>query len=443
MGSLPDLDTPSPSLSSRISTVVPATPRGDQNGAYRLNYMDLLMKLHYIRPVFLFNSQAVQGFSISDLKKPMFPLLDLYCHVSGRIRRSESGHPFIKCNDAGVRIAESHCDRTLQEWVDGNGNGNAVEGLVHDHVLGPDLAFSPLVFVKFTWFKCGGLSVGLSWAHVLGDAFSAFDFISKWSQMLAGQAPPKSLHMPNLPEPQILPNSISGNPPISIERTNIVGEYWLATNDKDVATHSFHITSEQLHYLITATSNQYSDTTNKAKKTTYFEIISALLWKCIANIRDQNFGPKAVTICTSKPNRPENESPTNGFIVLSKIEAEFSIGKCEISELVKLIDENKMVENHVVEKLVEGDLDFIVYGAKLTFVDLEEANTYHGVKLNGHKPIMANCTFHGVGDQGVVLVLPAPEDNELNGGNGRIVTVSLPRDELDQLKDKLGEWGIH
>lgn len=441
MGSLPDLDNPS--LSSRISTVVPATPRGEQNGAYQLNYMDLVVKLHYIRSVYFFNSEAVQGFTISELKKPMFPLLDPYSHVSGRIRRSETGRPFIKCNDAGVRIAESHCDRTLQEWF--CENGNAVHGLVHDHVLGPDLAFSPLVFVKFTWFKCGGLSVGLSWAHVLGDAFAAFNFIAKWSQILAGQSPPKSLQIPNPPQPQISPNSIAEYPPISIKKTNIVGEYWLATNDNDVATHSFHITSKQLHHLVTTTCNQNSDTTNKAN-TSYFEIISALLWKCIAKIRDENFGPKVVTICTSKSNRADNEFPTNGFLVLSKIEAEFSPGKCEILELVKLIAENKMVENHVMEKLVErgeGLEDFIVYGANLTFVDLEEANICDGVKLNEKKPIMANCTFRGVGDQGVVLVLPAPEDNE-DGGNGRIVTVSLPHEELCQLKNEVeGEWGIH
>lgn len=148
MGSLPDLDIPS--LSSRISTVVPATPRGEQNSAYQLNYMDLVVKLHYIRSVYFFNSESVQGFTMSELKKPMFPLLDPYSHVSGRIRRSETGRPFIKCNDAGVRIAESHCDRTLQEWF--RENGNAVHGLVHDHVLGPDLAFSPLVFVKVRTF---------------------------------------------------------------------------------------------------------------------------------------------------------------------------------------------------------------------------------------------------------------------------------------------------
>lgn len=145
MGSLCDFENPP--LSSRISTVVPATPRGEQNGAYKLSSMDLLMKLHYIRVVYFFRSEAVPGLTIYDLKKPMFPVLDLYSRVSGRIRGSETGRPFIKCNDAGVRIAESHCDeKTLEEWLAKNGYSG--DGLVHDHVLGPDLDFSPLVFVK-------------------------------------------------------------------------------------------------------------------------------------------------------------------------------------------------------------------------------------------------------------------------------------------------------
>ncbi|RZC15853.1 NADPH--cytochrome P450 reductase [Glycine soja] len=281
---------------------------------------------------------------------------------------------------------------------------------------------------QFTWFKCGGLSVGLSWAHVLGDAFSAFNFISKWSQILSGQAPPKSLHTPNLPQPKTSPNSIVENPLISIKKTNIVGEYWLATNDNDVATYSFHITSKKLHHLVTTTFNQTNDNTNEAK-TTYFEIISALLWKCIANIRGQHFGPNVVTICTSESNRAENEFPTNGFLVLSKVEADFSTGKFEISELVKLIAENKMVENHVMEELVEGDEgreDFIAYGLNLTFVNLEEANIYDGVKLNEQKPIMANCTFRGVSDQGVVLVKHQKLRNMMLAPAGSFLLTTAP-----------------
>jgi hypothetical protein len=432
MGSLPNLEIPI--QTSRISTVVPATPRDEENGAYNLNYMDLLMKHHYIRSIYLFNSESVKNLSIPDLKRPMFPLLDSYLHVSGRVRKSETGRAFIKCNDAGVRIVESECHKTVGEWLDEN--EYCVDGLVHDdHVLGPDLAFSPLVFVKFTYFKCGGLSVGLSWAHILGDAFSAFNFITKWSNILSGQAPPKSLHMPNFTKPQFKSNSVYDNP-ISIKKATIVDGYWLNANDTYVATYTFHMTSKQLHHL--ATMSQSISTNN----TKYFEIISAMIWKCIAQIKG-NFGHRVVTICTTNfSSRAEDEFPTNG-LVLSKIETNVSLGEVDVSELAKLIGEKKINENLALEKIVEegeGKDDFIVYGAKLTFVDLEESDFY-GVKINGQKPILASCDFHGVGDQGVVLILPGLEDEE--GNNGRMITVSLPEKELEQLKFKLSrEWDI-
>jgi len=292
-----------------------------------------------------------------------------------------------------------------------------------------------MLFLQFTHFKCGGLSVGMSWAHILGDAFSAFNFITKWSQILAGQAPPKSLHKQNFINPQFSLNSVSDNP-ISVKRATCVEEYWLATNHSDIATHTFHITSNQLHQLVTPS------TTSTNIKTKYFEIISAMIWKCIAQIRG-DFGQRVVTICTTNiSNRAENEFPTNGS-VLSKIETNFPPNQANILDLANLIAEKKMNENHVLEKLVEdgkGKEHFIVYGAKLTFVDLEEADFYE-VKINGRKPIMVNCDFRGVHDEGVVLVLPGPEDSD--GNNGRMVTVSLPEKELDQLKCKLeGELGI-
>ncbi|CAL5204580.1 unnamed protein product [Lathyrus oleraceus] len=420
---------------SIISTVVPATPRGEDDGEYNLNYMDLLMKLHYIRSIYLFDSEAVQDLSISDLKAPMFPMLDSCSHVSGRVRISESGRPFIKCNDAGVRIEESRCQKTLREWMDEK--EYSIDELVHDHVLGPDLAFSPLIFIKFTYFKCGGLSLGLSWAHILGDAFSAFNFITKWSHTLAAQAPPKSLRfkcLSNFTKPKFLSNSISDYP-ISVKKATLVDKYWLAANDSYVATHTFHITSKQLHHLPTTFAS--TDTNTK-----YFGIISAMIWKCIAQIRG-DYGPRVVTISTTNvSNGVENEFPSND-VVLSRVETNLSPGESNLSELVNLIAEKKMNENHVLKKLVEeseGVGDFVVYGAKLTFVDLEEGDFY-GVKINGKKAIMVNCDIRGVGDEGVVLVLPGPEDDD--GNNGRMITVSLPGKELDQLKSKLEkEWGI-
>ncbi|KAK7372950.1 hypothetical protein VNO80_06341 [Phaseolus coccineus] len=425
-----------PPMSSRISTVVPATPRGEEHPDWHLSSMDLLLKLHYIRALYFFINHAAQGLSIYDLKKPMFPLLDHVTHLSGRIRISESGRPFIKCNDAGVRIAESHCHLTLREWFHQNGS-SLHHALFPDHVLGPDLGFSPLVFVKFTWFKCGGISVGLSWSHVLGDAFSAFNFITKWSRVLAGHAPPKTLHVTNHKQTRSPPhnNGNDGNP-ISVKVATTVEDLWLATNHTKMVTHTFRVSPNQLNHLVTSI---FTCDQNQAAKTSYFEILSALVWKHVARIRDSE--PKIVTILT-------RGSDSDGFpsnnVVISVVEANVAVGKSDVADLAKLIGEEKRVENNVVEELVEGKEgkeNLVVYGARLTFVDLEEDDIYE-VVLNGQKPMVVNCGIGGVGDDGVVLVLPGSQGEE-DGGRGRMVTVTLPEKEVEQLKDKLREeWDI-
>lgn len=130
----------------KFSSVVPAKVTGDTD--YELTNLDLALKLHYVKAVYFFNSEAVRGLTIYDLKKPMFQLLELFFTSSGRIRRSQTtGRPFVKCNDGGVRIVEAFCDKSMEEWMAMDGDSRH-DRLAYSQVLGPDLGFSPLVFIQ-------------------------------------------------------------------------------------------------------------------------------------------------------------------------------------------------------------------------------------------------------------------------------------------------------
>lgn len=117
------------------------------------------MKLHYIKALYFFKNDVVEGLHIHDLKLPMFNLLELYYPISGRIRRYDGGdggggggRPFMKCNDSGVRVVEAKCkNKTIDEWLAMNDNDHDEE-LVYDQLLGPDLGFSPLVFIQVITF---------------------------------------------------------------------------------------------------------------------------------------------------------------------------------------------------------------------------------------------------------------------------------------------------
>ncbi|GMI64895.1 ECERIFERUM 2 [Hibiscus trionum] len=418
----------------RLSSVVPAKVTGG-NKDFELTNLDLAMKLHYIKGVYFFQSEAAQGLSVHDLKGPMFQCLEQYFTASGRIRRSETGRPFIKCNDGGVRIVEARCDKTIDEWLAMARNSD--HSLAYDQVLGPDLGFSPLVFVQFTWFKCGGISVGLSWAHVLGDAFSASNFINSWGKIAAGKQIPSKVNNPA--EKSNFPTFVSRKP-FSLKKVDPVGDRWFTANTCKMVTHSFHITGKQLQHHTTTSSVHDPARTDKISD---FEIVSAIIWQSLSKVRTDS-GPRTITICSNNPLVRDGETmtlPINGMI-LSTVEVDFCVSKVEIAELAKLIADKRMPENDLIEDLISGKeekSDFIVYGANLTFVNLEGANLY-GLELKGLKPLFVNYMVNGVGAEGTVLIFPS---NGKDDDNGKMVTMTLPEDQIEKLKNILeNDWEI-
>lgn len=271
--------------------------------------------------------------------------------------------------------------------------------------------------------------MGLSWAHVLGDAFSASEFINMWGQILSGYPMPQSL-MP-IPAESNSPPAIPEKP-LSLKRIEPVGDLWVTANNCKMETHSFHITPKQLRHL-----------QSTRPKIQPFEAISAIIWKSLAKIR-KDWEPRIVTICRKNPHRKENEFPSNGQMI-GTVETDFSVAESDLAELGILIAEKTRDEGRAIEGGTEVEnarSDFVTYGANLTFVNLEEAEIY-GLEVKGHRPVFANYTLAGVGEEGVVLVSARPENGEEGGVGGRTATVILPEEELGELKNELNvEWGI-
>lgn len=427
----------------RLSSVVPASITGEDK-VHELSNMDLMMKLHYVKGIYFFGSEAARGLTINDLKKPLCECLALHSPLSplsGRIRKSEDGRPFIKCNDSGVRIAEAKCSKTMDEWLSFN-DDSLNDQLIYTQSLGPDCGFTPLVFVQFTWFKCGGISIGLSWAHVVGDAFSASHFINIWGQFLTGQVPPH--HLGTYYNPKIKKSlSPLAKVPLSIQRVllDADGGHWLTSDHKKMRTHSFHVTAKQLNHL-----------TEEAKLAKPFEVISAIIWKSLAKTSDKVEEPKIVTLISSTGDAAswdkENELPSNSRVVISTIEAvEAPLAHADLAELARLIAQKQEDETNLVEQVMMDQKgiddgvcgDFILYGARLTFVNLEKIDVY-GLKMRGHQPVFASYSLSGVGDEGAILVLPGPPPEE----GGRVINLILPENQVEELKRELrNDWGIH
>ncbi|KAL0308101.1 UNVERIFIED_CONTAM: protein ECERIFERUM 2 [Sesamum angustifolium] len=227
----------------KLSTVVPASITAEGK-TRELTNVDLAMKLHYITTVHFFGGDAAEGLGIQDLKKPMFHWLQPYYSICGRIRRHDGGgRPFIKCNDSGVRIVEAKCAKTVDEWVETVNGGDHHRLLVYKQpVVADDFGFTPLVFLQFTVFKCGGMCVGMGWAHILGDAFSATECINMWGKFMANRTPPPHV----LNTPPIIHNLETASSCRSLKLLDPLGDNWLTPNHLKMQMNTFHLTEKKL-----------------------------------------------------------------------------------------------------------------------------------------------------------------------------------------------------
>ncbi|XP_016505025.1 protein ECERIFERUM 26-like [Nicotiana tabacum] len=152
-----------------------------------------------------------------------------------------------------------------------------------------------------------------------------------------------------------------------------------------------------------------------------FESLCAIIWQSSYRIRD-GLEPKVVAICKKSEEKKEYLVGNNQVIGVVKVD--HSIREANPSDLARLIKNEIIDEQLKIDEAIEKDhelLDVVVYGANLTFVNMEGADLY-GFDWKGHKPTNVSYFIDGVGDAGTAVVLPTrPNDSSKYGDKGRIV----------------------
>lgn len=129
-----------------MSTVGSARPT-ETGTVHEPTGLDLAMKLHYIKAVYIYSAETARDVTVMHVKETFFTVFDQISWITGRLRRRDSRRPFIKCNDCGARFVESQCDLTVDEWL--RVPDRSVDGSLVYHIpVGPELAYSPLIYIK-------------------------------------------------------------------------------------------------------------------------------------------------------------------------------------------------------------------------------------------------------------------------------------------------------
>jgi hypothetical protein len=258
------------------------------------------------------------------------------------------------------------------------------------------------------------MALGFSWAHLIGDVASATTCFNNWAQILAGKKP-HAITVNPVKEPQ--DRAPAAAPPRSVKQVGPIEDYWLAPTGVDMACYSFHVTEPMLKRL------QQQEAAAAAGA---FELISAVLWQTVAKIRVSK-EVKTVTVVKNDMSARSGNSLANEQTV-GYVETSSPPAKTDVSELAALLAKNLVDETAAVAGF-PGDV--IIYGANLTFVDMEQVDLY-GLEIKGQRPAHVEYGMAGVGEEGAVLVQPDSD------GRGRVVTAVLPKDEVGSLRAALG-----
>lgn len=217
--------------------------------------------------------------------------------------------------------------------------------------------------------------------------------------------------------------------PLSVKQVEPVGDFWLVTNVCKMATDSITITESRLEHL---------QSEKKLNGVPAFEMISALFWRCLASVRRGGGEPRVVTICRHKPRVKRCAQLSNEQMISTVSTSDASPADLGLAELALLVSKQQVDETKLVEESIDGDggkPDFVVYGANLTFVDMEGVDL-SGLDIKGEKPAQVDCVIDGVGDEGAVLVFPQGADAG-GGSKGGAAVLILPEDQIMKLREVL------
>ncbi|KZV19482.1 shikimate O-hydroxycinnamoyltransferase-like [Dorcoceras hygrometricum] len=246
-------------------------------------------------------------FDANVLKVALGRALVPFYPMAGRLKRDEDGRIEIDCNAEGVLFVEAECDGVVDDFGD-FAPTLELRRLIPavDYSLG--ISSYPLLVLQVTYFKCGGVSLGVGMQHHAADGFSGLHFINTWSDMARGldiTVQPfidrTLLRARDPPQPQF--KHIEYQPPPSMKVTTKPDAC------PETAVSMFKLTRNQLNNLKSKSKEQGNTVTYSS-----YEMLAGHIWRCACKARglpqDQN---TKLYIATDGRSRLRPSLPTGYF----------------------------------------------------------------------------------------------------------------------------------
>ncbi|KAI3448773.1 hypothetical protein Pfo_005438 [Paulownia fortunei] len=158
---------------------------------FKLSYLDQLVNPMYIPLVFFYQADEVRGLTTSNhvqisqhLKQSLSETLTSFYPLAGRVEENFVLH----CNDAGVEFIEARVHAHLMDTIQEPNMEELKQYLPVDPTAPGGHGEGTLFLVQITFFDCGGIAIGLCFAHQVADCTSIMAFVNAWAATCRGEA---------------------------------------------------------------------------------------------------------------------------------------------------------------------------------------------------------------------------------------------------------------
>ncbi|XP_059640448.1 shikimate O-hydroxycinnamoyltransferase [Cornus florida] len=265
----------------RESTMVRPAEETPRQGLWNSN-VDLVVPNFHTPSVYFYRpTAAADFFDATVLKHALARALVPFYPMAGRLRRDEDGRIEIDCQGQGVLFVEAETDSVVDDFGD-FAPTLELRQLIPAVDYSAGISSYALLVLQVTYFKCGGVSLGVGMQHHVADGASGLHFINTWSDMARGldlTIPPfidRTLLRARDP-PQPVFKHVEYQPPPAM----IAPPHTTKSQLVPEATVSiFKLTREQISTL-KAKSKEDGNTVNYSS----YEMLSGHVWRCTCKAR--------------------------------------------------------------------------------------------------------------------------------------------------------------
>ncbi|XP_076939707.1 shikimate O-hydroxycinnamoyltransferase-like [Bidens hawaiensis] len=223
-----------------------------------------------LKSVFYRPNGATNFFDTKVMKDALSRAFVVFYPLAGRLKKGEDGRSEIDCHGQGALFLKAESDGVIDDFGD---FAPQPEFLKLFPIL--EIESDPLLILQVTYFKCGGVSLGVGLHHHVADGKSSIHFMKTWFDIARGL---------DITPPPFIDRTIlrAQDPPQPVfDHVEYHPDPTVLMNESKTVYSSFKLTRDQLNVLKAKTKEAYGSPINYS----IFEILSGHVWKCMCKAR--------------------------------------------------------------------------------------------------------------------------------------------------------------